>query len=306
MQAATSTKATRVGASYPTLFGCAPGAGGRVIVLGVPYDRGTDGISGAAKAPSELRSLSAPEHNRLSGGALYDLATGQKVLEGDALSDIGDLPYRPTMTDEQYLDFVARAVEVIARERKSTMALGGDHLVTLAVLRGIARGRDGAPFQVVHVDAHFDYGAVDLEERPTHGSFMSFVAAEGLAQQITQVGVRGYCANVPAPVDRIRLVRLSQLEEALLPGVDVYLTIDTDAFDPAAAPAVSYPVPGGLAFADLDAILAAVSAGGRRLIGADWTEYNPAFDPRNLVTGRTVVTALVPILARLAADAERP
>ncbi|MBL8946430.1 MAG: arginase family protein, partial [Myxococcales bacterium] len=137
-------------------------------------------------------------------------------------------------------------------------------------------------------------------ERPTHATFMSAVADEGLAAQVLQVGVRGLSPYLPRTPDTVRVVGLGELERALLPATDVYLTVDTDAFDPAAAPAVSYPEPGGLGFDALDRVLATIRAAGLAVAGADWTEYNPRFDTAHHLTGRLVVRGVAALVTAMA------
>ncbi len=285
---------------YPTLFGCATGGDGSIIVIGVPYDRGTDsGHAGCAAAPSLLRRLSSPEHFRVKNGELYDLAKRETIFRGHVVSDLGNIRFRATHhTDDEYLEFVAQAVAAVARKGKKPLVLGGDHLVTLAVLRGLSQA--GRAFQVLQFDAHHDYDVIGTGERPTHASFMSFVAAEGLAKQVIQVGVRGLAWGAPPAPNGITMATVTALKEVLMRDVDVYVTVDTDAFDPAVAPAVSYPVPEGLPFAALGAALEQLRLAGLNVIGADWTEYNPTFDTANNITGRVILRGLSQLIQSLA------
>ena len=282
-------------AHYPTLFGCPSGGGGDVVVAGLRYDRGTTTVPGCAAAPAVLRELSggAPIHGR----RLFDLATGKPVLEGARLSDIGDLRFRASESDDDYLAFVANAVEVIAKEGKKPLLLGGDHLLTLPILRGMAGA--GRTVQVIQLDAHHDYRDVGPRERPTHATFVSFLAKEKLAARILQVGVRGFATEIPRAIAGVEQVAVEAVAAALVPDVDVYLTVDTDAFDPTIAPAVGYPVPGGLGYEALGAVLRGVRARGLSIVGADWTEYNPTFDTAHRLTGRHILHGLVQLTAAM-------
>lgn len=279
---------------YPTLFGCETGVGGRVVVIGLPYDRGTaPGCAGSAAAPQVLRRLSAPEVLRVKQGSLYDLGRREIVFPGHMISDLGDLRYRPSQSDDEYLEFVAHAITLVACEDKCPLLLGGDHLVTLFALRGLAQA--GRRVQVVQLDAHHDYDIVEPGERPTHATFVSFIAAEGLAERVIQIGVRGLSWGAPPVPSAVVSVTLADLRAALLPGVDVYLTIDTDAFDPSVAPAVHYPEPSGLTFAEFSEVLDVLVAAKLRGAGADWTEYSPALDAANHLTGRLILHGLARI-----------
>lgn len=281
--------------AYPTLFGCEPGTSGDTIVLGAPYDRGSAvGVSGCAEAPARLRQLSSPGDVQMRHFGLFSL-DGTKLVEPSAVSDLGDLPFRPSQTDAGYLDFVANAVRLVAVEGKRPFVLGGDHLVTLAVLRGLAAA--GLKPQVLQLDAHTDTGVVKPNDRPTHSTFVAHLVAEGLVSQVVQVGVRGVAGAVielPATVHRATVA--SALEQ-LDPATPLYLTIDTDAFDPSVAPGVSYPEARGLGLDDLSTLLSGVAARQLDLVGLDWTEFNPRFDSLNGLTGRFVVSALTSLLA---------
>jgi arginase family enzyme len=290
-----------VSKDYPTLFGCEQGAGGHVVVIGLPYDRGTaPEHAGCAAAPQAVRRLSAPEVLRVKQGAIYDLARREIIFPGSVISDLGDLKYRPNQSDDDYLEFVTHAISLVAREGKRPLVLGGDHLVTLPVLRGLARA--GRRVQIVQLDAHHDFDVIERGERPTHATFVSYIVAEELAEKVLQIGIRGLSWGVPPMPEGVACVKLSELGDALLPGVDVYLTVDTDAFDPSVAPAVQYPEPGGLTLSALGEVLAIFREKGLRGAGADWTEYSPALDPANCLTGRFILHGLAHIVRYLSEE----
>lgn len=277
---------------YPTLFGCATGGDSQIIIVGAPFDRGTDAArAGCAAAPAMLRTLSTPEHIKVKDGVLYDLAKRETIFSGQVISDLGNIRFRPNhQTDSDYLEFFANAIAAIARSGKKPLILGGDHLLTLAILRGLARA--GKKFQILHFDAHHDYDRVAQNELPTHASFMSFVLNENLAQKVIQIGVRGISWGEPPMPEKVEMASLDNFTKALLPDVDVYVTVDTDAFDPMLAPGVSYPIPEGLTLGQFNHALAALAATGIRLIGADWMEYNPTYDTSNNITGRVILRGL--------------
>ena len=277
--------------TYPTLFGCEAGGGGRVVIAGVPYDRGTDPHrAGCAAAPNTLRRLSSPEQTRMRRGGLYDFARRECIVDGALVSDLGDLPFRVGQNDDAYLALVTSAARVIALEAKKPLFLGGDHLITLSALRGLAQA--GHKLQVVQLDAHHDYEPIETGESPTHATFVAHVMAEGLATQVLQIGVRGLGSGEPPAPAGVTTIQLAELPSALEPGVGVYVTVDTDAFDPTVACAVGYPEPAGLPLAALGQVLASIRDAGLDLVGADWTEFNPRFDTANGLTGRVVLTGL--------------
>jgi agmatinase len=262
-----------------------------VVVVGLPYDRGSPaGYAGCAAAPQLVRTLSSPESLKVRNGSLIDIASSRPLFLGSVLSDLGDLKFTPSQDDAAYGDFVSNAIYLLAQEGKVPLGIGGDHVVTLLSLRGLRRS--GKKLQLVQLDAHHDSDAVAAGERPTHSSFITFVAAEGLVEKVIQVGVRGLSNGSALLPSIVQSVALDRLKDALLPGVDVYLSVDTDAFDPSIAPAVHFPEPSGLLFSALAEVLCILKDAGLKGVGADWTEYNPQLDTRNFITGRHVVNGL--------------
>jgi arginase family enzyme len=277
--------------TYPTLFGCLQGAGGAIVCLGAAYDRGSSpDHSGAALAPAALRRASAPEVLRARQGGIYDLGLRRQLFEGDLLSDLGDIKFKASQTDDSYLELLAQAVALLVDEGRRPLILGGDHSVTLAVLRGFARA--GARVQVVQLDAHHDYEEVSDGELPTHSTFITHVVGEGLAEKVIQIGVRGLSWGAPHPLPNVSLLDCDKLGDALLPNLGVYLTVDVDAFDPMIAPAVHFPEPGGLVPADLEKLLLTLRKARLPVVGSDWCEYVPALDTANLITARFVLSGL--------------
>lgn len=280
----------------PTLFGVRGGPEGDVVVLGAAFGHGSTTGSPVADAPKALRDMSLD----LACGdhTLYELATGRRV-ELTAVSDLGDLRYRACESRSDYLDFLAGAVRVVVEAGKRPLVLGGDHLITLAALRGVVQAT-GAPVQVVQVDAHTDYAPIDRErnEQPTHATFVAHALSEGLCARVLQVGVRGFSHSPAHERPDLAIVPLEALEERLV-AVPTYVTVDTDGFDPAIAPAVDFPSHGGLAWRDLTRVLAAVRASGATVVGGDWTEYVPSFDTPNRICGRGVIRGLVEMIAAL-------
>lgn len=290
--------------SFPTLFGCEMGTTGHVVVIGVPYDRGTapEHSGGCCRAPSILRAISSPEVTRLAHGQLRDVASGSVLFEGRHLSDLGNIRFRPERPDNEYGDLISKALLLIISEGKIPFSLGGDHLICLLALRAFAKA--GKVIQVLQLDAHQDVEQINDSDLPTHASFVSFAASENLALRVIQVGVRGFSGGMAEPPDNVIRTTVSELRKALIPGVDVYLTVDTDAFDPSLAQAVNYPEPEGLTYANLVQILEILRSEGSRCVGADWSEYNPLLDTPNLITGRFVLKGIALLTGFLLDDYE--
>lgn len=277
-----------------TLFGAEASTRGDVVVVGVPFDHGSVFSSGCRKAAATLRSLTAGED---IGAGIYDFSTREKIVSKLKVGDLGDFSYRSSLLRSAYFEEVERCTEGLARQGSVVLGLGGDHSVTLPLATGVAKGL--GKLQILQLDAHHDYAPLHEESQPTHSNFVGFLARVPEVTKIVQVGVRGYSSMLPSGVDKAVERRVEDAAEALEPGVPTYVTVDLDAFDPTIAPAVVHALPGGLAWADLDTMLAALIDRGCPIVGFDWTEYNPELDGKNYPTGIAITHALVRALSAL-------
>jgi agmatinase len=258
-------------------------------LLGIPYDGGSSHLRGAAGAPPLIRqALWSQARNSWS-------ETGVDVRE--VLADAGDVSFRDGAEPRHAIESAVAAL--LAREAIPIL-LGGDHSITYPVIRAFKRRH--AAFDILHVDAHPDlYDELD-GDRYSHACPFARIAEDGLPGQLVQVGIRTmtghqreqaqtFGARVVPMSDWLRGTRFDLVRPA-------YLSIDLDALDPAFAPGVSHPEPGGLSVRELLGILHTLPV---PLIGADVVEYNPRQDP----TGVTAVVAakLVQELAACAVGA---
>jgi agmatinase len=283
----------------PTLLGCVPGAEGKIVVMGFPFDHGSEHCMGSHAAPGVLRVHS--NALGLRDGPLWNAAERRPMCEGASISDLGDLRYRLDEPRSAYLHQVREVSAKAAAAGKLPLSLGGDHLITLPLVQGLLGTYP--ELQVVQIDAHSDYATVRESALPTHATFVAHLLREPGVQRVIQLGVRGVLHTKPVLPERLLQLQVADLEAALLPGVPVYLTIDTDGLDPSLAPAVGYPIPGGLSWADLSRILGVLRRHEAGLVGADWVEYNPEYDTRNNATATAIAMALAHVADTLAGNA---
>jgi arginase family enzyme len=275
-----------------TLFGCPPGTGGDILVLGFPFDRGSSDRFGCRKAPRIIRRATHGFEQR--HGGIWDHRTDRRLLRNVSISDAGDLRHRARRSLPDYLRDVGDAAFAVRANGRRLLSLGGDHLVTLGLVEGISRGDN--ELQIVQLDAHEDIRTRSSGSPPTHASFMADVLEIGNVRRVVQVGLRGFGRH--RRVRHGKLIRCSIRDVArnLLPGVPLYLTVDTDVFDPAIAPAVSYPLADGITLDDFRRVLRSFRDVGAELIAADWVEYNPAYDRANHQGLMVVIAGLAALL----------
>lgn len=267
-----------------TAAGAAP-----VTLLGVCYDGSSSFERGTALGPPAIRAaLRRPSTNTWTERGIDLAAPG-------ALDDAGDLAPHP---GEEGRAAITRAVTAIGARGSRPLVLGGDHSITYPVLRAV-RALHPA-LAVLHVDAHADLYDQYEGDRFSHACPMARIMEEGLADRMVQVGVRTLTPHQRDQARRfgVEIVEMRQWTGAAPLHFDqpVYLTLDLDALDPAFAPGVSHPEPGGLSVREVLDLLRALRAS---VIGADLVELNPRNDPspRTALVAARLVKALVDLMS---------
>ena len=254
-------------------------------LLGLPYDASSSSVRGAAGAPPLIRAaLESPSSNGWSQTGVDALAL---------LEDAGDarLPEGPP----EARTAIERAVgEVIDRSWRP-LCLGGDHSVTYPVLRAVAHRHER--LTIVHLDAHGDLYDEFEDDRYSHACPFARIMEEHLASRLIQIGVRTLNDHQRAQARRFGVEQygMERWQEAPLDALHgpVYVSIDLDVLDPAFAPGLSHPEPGGLSVRDVVGLLHGLKG---EVVGADIVEYNPTLDVRDL-TARVAAKLIKELVA---------
>jgi agmatinase len=246
------------------------------VVMGIPYDLGTSGRSGTRLGPSAIRRASANlrwEEKRWP----WDFALKERLSAidyGDVEFDFGD--------SEDMLSRVEEHTAKITAAGKTLVTLGGDHFISLPLLRGHARTH--GKLALIHFDAHTD--ADDEGEKYNHGCMFKRAPQEGLVDPSCsiQIGIRTEYDRKQhdyAVIDAHQACELS-VEDIVnsirnrVGNTPAYLTFDIDCLDPAYAPGTGTPVIGGLSTARVLAILQGIAD--LNIVGFDVVEVAPAYD----------------------------
>jgi agmatinase len=177
-------------------------------------------------------------------------------------------------------------VERILASGSKPISLGGDHSVTYPVLRAV--NERYSPVTILHVDAHADLYDEFEGDRFSHACPFARIMEERLATRLIQVGIRTLTRHQREQADRfgVEVIDMRAWTAGLRPLIDsgetVYLSLDLDGLDPAFAPGVSHPEPGGLSVRDVLGLIHGLAC---HFVGADVVECNPDVDP----TGVTAV-----------------
>ncbi|WP_426164188.1 agmatinase [Sandarakinorhabdus sp. DWP1-3-1] len=261
-----------------------------VRLIGVPTDRNSSFLRGAAGAPAPIRAQLFSSHGNLAA------EVGGELGGSIGFHDAGDLPLLEDGGDDAIITASVVAALVAG---EAPLLLGGDHAVTFPIVQAIAAHH--GPVSILHFDAHPDLYD-DFEGNPrSHASPFARIMEAGLATRLVQVGIRtmnDHCRDQAArfgvEVLPMRGFRPDQVPRLSGP---VYISIDLDGLDPAFAPGVSHHEPGGLTVREVLDVLAAVEA---PVVGADIVEYNPLRDINDMtaVVAAKLVKELAALLSR--------
>ena len=280
-----------------------------IAVVGVPFDSGTTYRPGARFGPIAVRTAS-----RL----LRSYHPGLDVMpfESKQVVDAGDISANPFDIAEAIEQIHAAAREILAGA-EHFVAIGGDHTIALPLLRAV-RERWG-PVGLLHFDAHLDTWDTYFGAPYTHGTPFRRAWEEGLLleDRSMHLGIRGPLFSREDLIDdeRIgfRIISAMELEESTVADVvrrvrerigdaPVYVSIDIDVLDPAAAPGTGTPEAGGMTSRELLGILRGLL--GANLVAADVVEVAPAYDHAEITATAAshVVFELISLMAAQQAD----
>jgi agmatinase len=269
------------------------------VVAGIPLDIGATNRAGARDGPQAIRHASRMLTDGDHPQFWIEPATLDLADIGNFEIALGDIPASLQRIEQQ------------AAGINHLLALGGEHGITLPLLRALSK-RLGAPLALVHFDAHVDTWPTNFGQIYAHGSVFYHAIEEKLVDphRMIQIGIRSpvqrdvwdwtigqgvtvltaqdvHASNPGAVADKIR---------AVAGEAPAYLSFDVDALDPAFAPGTGTPEIGGLASWQVQAIL-------RRLrniafAGMDVVEVAPAYDTAE-ITALAAATVVWEYLALL-------
>ncbi len=260
--------------------------------VGVPLDIGTSNRSGTRFGPRQIRNESVMVRP-------YNLATRAAPFDSLSVADLGDVATNPYSL-ERAVGNIEEHFDRIVQAGCRPLAMGGDHTLSLPILRAMAK-RYG-PVAFVHVDAHADINDLMFGERISHGSQFRRATEEGLFdnRSVVQIGLRGSGYHAEdldwsrkqgfwvVPAERCWHRSLEPLMAEIrtrLAGKPVYLSFDIDSLDPAFGPGTGAVEPGGLSLIQALEIIRGLR--GLDIVGCDLVEVAPMYDP----SGNTALTA---------------
>ncbi|MEM7406749.1 MAG: agmatinase [Pseudomonadota bacterium] len=258
-----------------------------VAVLGVPNDMGTQYRPGARFGPRGIREASTLFS--FGHGGAYDFEDDKVYMPADQVSivDAGDADIVHTDMATSHAN-TRLAVERILAAGALPLVLGGDHSIHAPVMQAYA---ERGPIHIVQIDAHLDFVDERHGVRFGHGNPMRRSSELAHVCGLTQLGIRNVSSSNRKDYDDARAAGSTILSvrdvrrlgtEAVLEqipdGVDHYISIDIDGFDPSIAPGTGTPSHGGFLYYEVLELLQGVAERGR-VVGIDLVEVAPPYDP---------------------------
>ncbi|KAI9056927.1 Arginase/deacetylase [Trametes sanguinea] len=290
-----------------------------VAVVGAPFDTATSFRPGARFGPNGIR-----QGSRRLGVDRINVPAKIRVSDHLDVVDCGDVPMVQTdnkvalrqlelanaalLSHTSLRSYSGKSIAKDGKFHPRVLTLGGDHTITLPLLRGVASVY--GPVSVIHFDSHLDTwkpkqttGGPWLpdEEIPvSHGSYFWYAYKEGLLAPDNaniHVGIRGAINSWQDYDDDYEfgwiISHAEDVEDMGWQGVvkkirdtvgdnPVYLTLDIDVIDPGMAPATGTPEIGGITTREIKKILQGLT--GLKIVGADIVEVAPGYDTQDEIT----------------------
>lgn len=288
------TRTDRRGLAYENAFGGATSFLRRsytkdltavdLAITGIPFDQAVTHRPGTRFGPRAIREASCLQPYDPPYG--WD---GFDPLSEFTITDYGDMPFDYANVAGVPALIEAHTARIIG-VGPATVTLGGDHFITLPILR--AYTAKYGPLSVIQFDAHSDLWADDDMDRIDHGTFMYKAVKLGLVDvsRSVQIGIRTECDDyLGMPYIDARscheqgAAHVAARVREIVGSNPTYVTFDIDALDPAFAPGTGTPVWGGLASWQAAAILRDLA--GINMVGGDIVEVSPPYD----TTGATAI-----------------
>jgi agmatinase len=256
-------------------------------IVGVPFDTGASFRVGARFGPEAIRNVSAllRHHNEVLDVSIFDHLSGV---------DYGDLAVNPGYIEDSYR-MIEEGLLPVLEGGVVPIMLGGDHSVTLPILRAVAKKH--GPVALIHFDSHSDTGDKRFGRKYTHGTPFRRAVEEGLVQveRSIQVGMRGSTYSRDSLDDARALgFDLVTSVEGQEMGVEnmikcirervgdgeAFVSFDIDFVDPAYAPGTGTPEVGG--FTSSETLRLVRGLEGLNLVAFDLVEVLPQYDPSQI------------------------
>lgn len=250
-----------------------------VVVVPLPFEGTVSYGGGTANGPAAV----------LTASGQVELSDDEVNVDLDSLRFHTSNEVQPVLSETvtEYLDRVEAAASRCGQA--FAIGIGGEHSLTLPLVRAAHGNSDLSEVTIVQIDAHTDLRHEYEGTIHSHACAMRRLTDAGA--DLIGIGIRASCREeleYAASHQNISIYRAqslaseSDLWARLLDQIrgitgDVYLTVDLDGLCPSLCPGTGTPEPGGLDWWSTLRLLRTLvcEAGGARLIGCDFVETTP-------------------------------
>lgn len=260
----------------------------KVSILGFSTGENSSFLRGCAKAPPIImKAFNSDATNKFSESGV-DLGT-ENLLTYKGFPDIP--------SGKQGFELIRDAVYKELERGIKCLSIGGDHSITYPIIDAYSSYFQN--INILHFDAHPDLYD-NFENNPySHASPFARILENQLSKKLIQIGIRTMNQHQQGQVDqfKVQVINMNNFRSDIKLKFNgpVYITLDLDGLDPAFAPGVSHPEPGGISTRDVLTIIANIN---EKVIGADIVEYNPQRDLNN-ITAITAAKFLKELIAKM-------
>ena len=244
-----------------------------IVFIGIPFDGTSSYRAGSRFGPIFLREASDSIET-------YSIVQKKDLLDR-RICDAGDMTL-PVGNTERALQEIEARISSILRDGKKVFSFGGEHLITLPVLKAFLDSYED--LFLIYIDAHADLRDEYLGERLSHATVLRRVCEILSGENIFHIGTRsGEKSEIEFGEENINfypsfvLEKLEEVNERIPASAPVYLSVDLDVLDPSVAPGVGNPEPGGISFNSL--LNCICMFGEKNIVGMDIVELSPHYDP---------------------------
>jgi agmatinase len=281
-------------------------------IVGIPFDTGCCYKNGARFGPGAIRETSTLMRN-------YSMNLDVNIFDHLSGVDYGDLDITPGYILESYAQIEA-GMKPFMDSGVVPIALGGDHSITLAELRAVAKKY--GPVALVHFDSHLDTWDQYWGQKYAHGTPFRRACEEGLIDTAhsIQIGIRGSQygpEDVQGSIDLgFEVLTANELHDIgiaeagkrirdRVKGAKTFLTFDIDFVDPSMAPGTGTIEIGG--FTGHETLSLVREMKDIDFIAMDLVEVLPTIDPAGLTSymAGNIIHEFISILALQRRDGKR-